>query len=203
MKRKLKTRPASNPPRRRITRKQIEIGDRIGESALQALLIVVLFHARILKTNPTQKRQNGAATTHPLKNKRGQPGEIQECHHSLIINLGALTKTIHMGKSSSFDLVGAYVNPHAPQDITFHLEIEATEDLEEDLESFSRLRRLGQFTAAVNHFRRRLLNSLDNTYVLVQYGQFLLESSDVNGLSQLAEKFAAKQYNTHLAVDEE
>ncbi|KAF3803724.1 hypothetical protein GCG54_00004903 [Colletotrichum gloeosporioides] len=104
---------------------------------------------------------------------------------------------------SSFDLIGAHVNPNAPQDITFHLEIEATEDLEEDLESFSRLRRLGQFTAAMNHFRRCLLNSLDNTYVLVQYGQFLLESSDINGLSQLAEKFAAKQYNTHLAVDDE
>ncbi|KAK1961526.1 hypothetical protein LY78DRAFT_662032 [Colletotrichum sublineola] len=84
-----------------------------------------------------------------------------------------------------------HIDPKAPQDVTLHLEMDVTEDIEEELEEFSRLRRMGHFNAAKQYFEEHLESCIDNAYVLDQYGQFLLEISDIHTLTELARGYPA------------
>ncbi|EQB55938.1 hypothetical protein CGLO_04079 [Colletotrichum gloeosporioides Cg-14] len=69
--------------------------------------------------------------------------------------------------------------------------MDMTEDVEEELEEFSRLRRIGHFKAARRYFEEHLESCIDNAYVLDQYSQFLLEISDVHTLTKLAREYPA------------
>ncbi|KAK2049292.1 hypothetical protein LZ31DRAFT_591010 [Colletotrichum somersetense] len=82
-----------------------------------------------------------------------------------------------------------HIDPKAPQDVTLHLEMDVTEDIEEELEEFSKLRRIGHFNAAKRYFEEYLESYIDNAYVLDQYGQFLGEISDVHTLTKLAREY--------------
>ncbi|OHE98145.1 hypothetical protein CORC01_06513 [Colletotrichum orchidophilum] len=81
------------------------------------------------------------------------------------------------------------IDPQRPQDITVHSELDATDDLEEDLEIYSRLVRLGRFKAARRHFDNCLVHFIDNSYVLDHYCSALLAMSDFHALSQISETF--------------
>ncbi|KAJ6444890.1 putative trehalase precursor [Purpureocillium lavendulum] len=81
------------------------------------------------------------------------------------------------------------LNPLEPQDVTIHMSLDATDDLESTLEEFSRLRRLGRFNDAVRHFETRLEHFLDNKYVLTQYGHFLDERVNAKEFAKLARRF--------------
>ncbi|KAK2024034.1 hypothetical protein LX32DRAFT_656492 [Colletotrichum zoysiae] len=82
-----------------------------------------------------------------------------------------------------------HIDPKAPQDVTLHLEMDVTEDIEEEFEEFSKLRRIGHFNAAKRYFEEHLESCIDNAYVLDQYGQFLWEISDVHTLTKLAREY--------------
>ncbi|PNY28927.1 Uncharacterized protein TCAP_01158 [Tolypocladium capitatum] len=84
------------------------------------------------------------------------------------------------------------LNPLAPQDVTVHMSLDATNDLESVLEEHSRLRRLGHFNAAIAQFDDHLEHFLDNKYVLVQYGQCLLEAKQYKQLVNLATEYPPK-----------
>lgn len=72
-----------------------------------------------------------------------------------------------------------------PQDASTHLELLITDDFEAELEMFSRLQRLGNFGAARNYFEATLEYYLDHPYVLVQYGQMLLDQGDYLAFERL------------------
>lgn len=85
--------------------------------------------------------------------------------------------------------ISVTVKPEACHDITRHLELDVTDDPEEALEDFAKLRRLGHFNEALRLFKNRLDHLLDNAYVRVQYGHCLLDMMDIHGLSKLADKY--------------
>ncbi|KAK2761067.1 hypothetical protein CKAH01_16411 [Colletotrichum kahawae] len=58
--------------------------------------------------------------------------------------------------------VDVHIDPKARRDITLHLDMDVTEDVEEELEEFSRLRRIGHFKAAKRYFERHLESCIDN-----------------------------------------
>ncbi|KAK0379785.1 hypothetical protein CLIM01_02885 [Colletotrichum limetticola] len=83
-----------------------------------------------------------------------------------------------------------HVNPQNPQDVAILTELDMTDDLEEDLEEYSRLVRMGRFKAARRCFEDRLVHFIDNLYILDQYCSTLLAMSDFQALSRIAKEFA-------------
>ncbi|KAK7447220.1 hypothetical protein Landi51_07095 [Colletotrichum acutatum] len=81
------------------------------------------------------------------------------------------------------------VDPQNPQDITIHTELVATIDLEEELEDYSRLVRLGRFKAAQKFFTYKLSGFIENSYVLDHYCEGLAAMPDFHKLSQIGETF--------------
>ncbi|GJN66454.1 hypothetical protein VFPFJ_01444 [Purpureocillium lilacinum] len=85
------------------------------------------------------------------------------------------------------------LNPLEPQDVTIHMSLDATDDVEDVLEEFSRLRRLGRFNDAARHFDAHLEHFLDNKYVLTQYGRFLAERVNSSEFAKLAKRFPPQE----------
>ncbi|KAK7414843.1 hypothetical protein QQX98_006358 [Neonectria punicea] len=83
--------------------------------------------------------------------------------------------------------VAVSVTPLDPQDVTVYMSMDVTENLEDSLEELARLRRLGNFKAALDQFDH-LKPFLDQTYVRVQYGEFLLKAKRFSELDELAQK---------------
>ncbi|KAJ2905777.1 hypothetical protein MKZ38_004454 [Zalerion maritima] len=73
-----------------------------------------------------------------------------------------------------------------PQDMTFHLAIEVHDDLEPDLEEFSRLSRLGRFRSAQEFFQQKLWDQKQNPWVMVQYLRMFLEKGSFSEVGRLA-----------------
>lgn len=71
------------------------------------------------------------------------------------------------------------------KDTTIHLEHDVIEDLEPELDEFSRLSRLGNFHAANQFFQANLEEYVDNPYIFVQYANMLLEMGDYKNLKAL------------------
>ncbi|XXG98476.1 hypothetical protein Hte_004800 [Hypoxylon texense] len=76
-------------------------------------------------------------------------------------------------------------DPRNTSDLTVHLKMPVQEDLEEVMEEFCRLQRLGDFTSATQFFRDNLQDHLDKPYILIEYAEMLLEQGDYNTLSGL------------------
>lgn len=72
-----------------------------------------------------------------------------------------------------------------PQDETVHLELPINDDLETELEAFSRLTRLGNFSAAQEYFKSKLAPYLNNPYVFVHYCQMLYDKGDYLAFKEL------------------
>ena len=85
------------------------------------------------------------------------------------------------------------LNPLEPQDVTIHMSLDATDDVEDVLEEFSRLRRLGRFNDAARHFDAHLEHFLDNKHVLTQYGRFLAERVNSSEFAKLAKRFPPQE----------
>ncbi|KAK1466577.1 hypothetical protein CCUS01_07398 [Colletotrichum cuscutae] len=103
---------------------------------------------------------------------------------------GSLQATRQTKEAMPDNSVCLQINPQNPQDVTILTELDVTDDLEEDLEEYSRLVRMGRFRAAGRHFDNRLVHFIDNLYVLDQYCSALLAMSDFQALSRIAEEFA-------------
>ncbi|KAI0111353.1 hypothetical protein F4814DRAFT_460639 [Daldinia grandis] len=76
-------------------------------------------------------------------------------------------------------------NPYHPASITVHLKMPVQEDLDECLEEFCRLRRLGDFVSARRFFAENLQDHFSKPYILVEYAEMLLEQGDYNTLSSI------------------
>ncbi|KUJ08123.1 uncharacterized protein LY89DRAFT_765587 [Mollisia scopiformis] len=70
-------------------------------------------------------------------------------------------------------------------DVTVHLELGITEDLELHLEEFCRLGRLGKYHAAMQFFHENLRDQMDNPYVFLQYASTLLDMGDYRSIRLL------------------
>lgn len=82
--------------------------------------------------------------------------------------------------------VNAIWDPSQNSDITIHLKLPLREEgLDEQIEEFCRLRRLGDFASAKRFFAENLSDHHDNPYLLVQYAEMLLEQGDYITLSSL------------------
>jgi hypothetical protein len=68
------------------------------------------------------------------------------------------------------------------KDVTLHLELDITEDLEPDLDEFCRLARLGNFQGAKQFFQDNLEQHIDDPYIFVQYAQMLMSMGDYQGV---------------------
>ncbi|KAH8891714.1 hypothetical protein GQ53DRAFT_765218 [Thozetella sp. PMI_491] len=66
-----------------------------------------------------------------------------------------------------------------------HLELPITDDLDQELEDFARLRRLGHFKAAKEIFKNSLEEHLGKPYVFIQYAEMLFEMGDYKSLRSL------------------
>ncbi|KAL8364970.1 hypothetical protein RB595_003994 [Gaeumannomyces hyphopodioides] len=94
-----------------------------------------------------------------------------------------------------------HLDPLSPQDMTVHMSLPVGDDVEGVLEEFSRLRRLGRFSDALELFGKEQLGHLiDNRYVLLQYGQCLFEAGWVGELGRLAEQQATKAERDALGI---
>ncbi|KAI1210948.1 uncharacterized protein F4807DRAFT_459176 [Annulohypoxylon truncatum] len=79
---------------------------------------------------------------------------------------------------------GVWDSCHA-NDLTVHLALSAQEDLDESLEEFCRLQRLGHFTSAREFFTENLREHMERPQVLIGYAELLLEQGDYNTLSEI------------------
>ncbi|KAI1377711.1 hypothetical protein F4677DRAFT_415291 [Hypoxylon crocopeplum] len=82
-------------------------------------------------------------------------------------------------------MVNGILNPYHPADITVHLKMSLQEDLDDSLEEFCRLQRLGDFSSAKLFFAENLQDHLDKPHVLIGYAEMLLEQGDYNTLSEI------------------
>jgi hypothetical protein len=71
------------------------------------------------------------------------------------------------------------------KDMSIRLECEVEVDWEADLEGFCRLRRLGRFSEAKEHFRTRLEHVSDVPYIRVQYAEMLQTCGDYKAFRSL------------------
>ncbi|KAK7981532.1 hypothetical protein PG988_003770 [Apiospora saccharicola] len=95
--------------------------------------------------------------------------------------------------------VNAVWDPSQNSDITIHLKLPLQEEgLDEQIEEFCRLRRLGDFASAKRFFAQNLEDHHDNPYLLVQYAEMLLEQGDYITLSSLDGHVAFAPDNHHL-----
>ncbi|KAI3316724.1 hypothetical protein HD806DRAFT_516885 [Xylariaceae sp. AK1471] len=76
-------------------------------------------------------------------------------------------------------------DPAQSRDLTVHLKMNIQEDLDEILEEFCCLQRLGDFNSARSYFEANLEGHVEQPYVLVQYGEMLLEQGDYLSIANL------------------
>ncbi|KAI9739959.1 MAG: hypothetical protein M1818_005015 [Claussenomyces sp. TS43310] len=81
--------------------------------------------------------------------------------------------------------VQAVLSPHSTLDTTISLELDIEEDLEGQLEEFSRLKRLGHFKAAEQYFQSNLRDYVDLPPVAVEYAEMLLRQGAYKHLKEL------------------
>ncbi|RFU35427.1 hypothetical protein B7463_g893, partial [Scytalidium lignicola] len=75
--------------------------------------------------------------------------------------------------------------PSLNRDTTVHLELDIEEDLETQLEEFSRLKRLGHFKAAEHYFQTNLHDYIDIPLVTVEYADMLFQQGAYKHLIHL------------------
>lgn len=91
-------------------------------------------------------------------------------------------------ESSHEPPVGGYqlvLRPQNAKDCTVHFEMDIEDDLEVQLEEFSRLKRLGRFGAAQELFQRELAEHTYSLPILVEHADLLYDQGDYRGFSDL------------------
>lgn len=94
----------------------------------------------------------------------------------------------HPQELSSLKDASLVWTPSNPQDTTIHLEMAIEEDIESYLEEFSRLKRLGNFTAAEQYFQSHLSDYLGLAPVAVEYADLLLEQGAYKRLNEMVRR---------------
>jgi hypothetical protein len=86
-----------------------------------------------------------------------------------------------------FSLTGAHTvwSPSITRDVTIHFELDIADDLEDLLEEFSRLKRLGHFRTAEKYFQASLHEFAEFPPVKAEYADMLLEQGDHKRLHEM------------------
>ncbi|KAI0853001.1 hypothetical protein F5Y00DRAFT_272547 [Daldinia vernicosa] len=104
-------------------------------------------------------------------------------------------KGVSLGSSAAYDFdnpgvispkreVNSCWNPcHDADDVTVHLRMSVQEDLDDSLEEFCRLQRLGDFISARRFFMEILQDYIYKPIIRMEYAEMLLEQGDYNALS--------------------
>lgn len=85
-----------------------------------------------------------------------------------------------------FDIDAVY-NSTNTRDLTIHLDLELTRDIDDEIEEFSRLSRLGNYASAESFFDLNLRAHFSTPSLFVQYADMLLEKGDFKALMLLDE----------------
>lgn len=93
------------------------------------------------------------------------------------------------------------VHPRNRQDITVHMSLDIRDDLEGYLEDLSRASRLGHFGAEIDQLRDQIRHFFQNRYVLVQYGQVLVDGMRFSELANLAQQFPPTKSSTPVELN--
>jgi hypothetical protein len=96
---------------------------------------------------------------------------------------------------------GVY-NSFQSNDLTVHLDLDIQDDLDDSLEEFSRLCRVGDFVTASRFFAENLQSYLDNPYVLVQYAEMLVQQGEYKSMMRLDDS-PIQHLNSQMAGQEE
>ncbi|KAK4450379.1 hypothetical protein QBC34DRAFT_297566, partial [Podospora aff. communis PSN243] len=94
------------------------------------------------------------------------------------IGVAAPSRKFDDKPAAAFPPVDAILTPGRSKNVTIHVKMDVTYDVDEELEMFSRLRRLGDFRAALAYFNEHLTGRLDDAYFINQYAQLLLDAGD-------------------------
>jgi len=81
-------------------------------------------------------------------------------------------------------------NGQSLKNVTIELEMPVRDDLEEPIEEFSRLWRLGRFKDAEHYFAANLADHIHNESVRIPYGEMLLARGDYGAFARTREKEA-------------
>lgn len=85
-------------------------------------------------------------------------------------------------QAKQFDTI---YNSTRSKDVTIHLDFDIFNDLDEELEEFNRLGRLGDFGTAESFFNQHLKAHVTSPWVFVQYAEMLLVKGDYKSFHQL------------------
>ena len=84
------------------------------------------------------------------------------------------------------------------KNVTLHLDLDVTEDLEPYLNQFCHLNRLGDYHQTEQYFRDNLEEHMDDAYVFVQYAQMLLEMGNYSGIQALEVPYSLQESTNKL-----
>lgn len=76
-------------------------------------------------------------------------------------------------------------HPSSSKNVSVHLDFDLFLDLDDELEEFNQLSRLGDFSRAERYFDRYLKAESVNPWVFIQYADMLLEKGDYKSFQQL------------------
>lgn len=133
-----------------------------------------------------------------VSSKRGQVQEHEMDNSNSYSTRGSISvQPIERGqlkspsnKTSKHEASGALVpvdidavyNSADTRNLTAHLDLELSQDIEDELEEFSRLSRIGNFASAESFFDLHLRSHLSNPSLFVQYADMLLKKGDFKAL---------------------
>lgn len=139
---------------------------------------------------PLRGRPNRTHTTesNALSNRRNSPQPVVIRRRSnLSSSPSGRSRSTSPISPSPVKGVSTILGPDSNQDTTVHLELEVEEDLESELEEFSRLKRLGHFKAAEQHFQNTLRDYIEAPPLAVEYADMLLQQGAYKRLRELLE----------------
>jgi hypothetical protein len=90
-----------------------------------------------------------------------------------------------LDRTSPLKRVQVVLGPDSTLDTTVHLELDIEEDVEGQLEELSRLKILGHFNVAEQHFQTNLRDYSDVPPVAVEYAEMLLQQGAYKRLKEL------------------
>jgi hypothetical protein len=97
----------------------------------------------------------------------------------------------------SQDLFQIIYDASVARDVTIHFNLEVFQDFDAETENFSRLWRLGNFTAARSFFEQNLmghLSHLSHPVVFIQYAEVLLDMGDYKAFKLLKPPRSVKEW---------
>ncbi|KAL4970499.1 uncharacterized protein BDV14DRAFT_195186 [Aspergillus stella-maris] len=97
---------------------------------------------------------------------------------------GGASENSHTTRPGNHTRQNTWIRSAQQQDMTIHFDMDVAEDVDSLLEEFSRLKRLGDFCSAEQHFRDYLEIYADMLPVIIEYADMLVEQGSYSRLNQ-------------------